>query len=114
MDAQTTCPKCHAVSHHQNDVEFGWCARCDNFHFALGDDQPMFLNQVMADILKAYRGWLIDTPALVGFELFKQSGRYWHRAFLKTGNVVQRHSKGNHASPEEALLELHELVTSKK
>lgn len=102
-----TCPRCMKTSHNPNDARHRWCGACNRFESEVGPP-PVFLSSAIGEIMRRTRRFLESgSPFSLQFEMFTGSdGVLKWRALVKIGQSVWKHSRREHESPEQALLEL--------
>jgi len=98
-------------SHNPNDEKYGWCANCNQFSYAEGQNEPVHFNAIVSDLQAKVRSHMASgSPFSLQFEQFTDNGQMCWRALIKLGNNVWKHSHRKQATPTDALRELYELM----
>lgn len=109
--ASITCPKCGMESHNPNDVRERYCGNCHQFHSALGGQEAICFNRIVADLKKGVKSRIDSgSPFTLQFEEFVDDGRKYWRALIRLGAGVWKHSHRPQATPQDALRELYEIM----
>jgi hypothetical protein len=106
-----TCPRCKLESHHPEDEKHQYCSNCNQFHYALVAQEPVYLNAIVSHLQEKIRGRLREgSPFSLQFEQFTHDGRLYWRALIKLGNGVWKYSHRPQVTPTDALRELSEIM----